>query len=72
MLLARVQVLNPMVKIFCSTDGFLLRSSRIDKLLNALRHVAMLIALQVVQLVCCRLGSAYVLHGRGVNRAVYP
>ena len=72
MLLSRGWVLNPLVKLFSATAGFLLGSSRINKLLNALRHIATLIALQVVQLICCRLGSTYVLHGRGVDRAVGP
>ena len=61
-----------LVGFFHATDGLLLRDGRVDELLNVLRHVAMLVTLQVVQLICCRLESMYVLHGRGVDRAVYP
>ena len=52
--------------------SLLLRSSRIKELLHALHHAATLVALQVLQLFCCRLGSSNVLLGRGVSRAVSP
>ena len=67
----RGEVLNPLAGLFCMAAGFLLRGRRVDKLLNALRHVATLVALQVVQLVCCRLGSMYALHRHGIDRTVY-
>lgn len=45
MLLAKGRVLNPLAGLFCTAAGFLLRGIRVDNLLNAPRHVAMLIAL---------------------------
>ena len=59
-------------RLWHAAAGFLLRGSRVDELLNALYHAATFVTLQVVQLICCRLGSAYVLLGHGVDWAVGP
>ena len=72
LLSARGWVLNPLAGSFCAAAGFLLRGSRVNELLNALRHGATLVALEVVELISCLLGGSYVLRGRGVDRAVYP
>lgn len=49
--------------------SFLLRGGRVEELLEARRHVMMLVALQMVQFVCRRLGGVQVLHRSGVDWA---
>ena len=72
MLSAKGKVIGMLARFFHAATGLLLRGGRIDELLNVLRHVAALDTLQVVQVVCCCLGSTYVLHRHGVDRAGYP
>ena len=52
--------------------GIILRGSRVEELLNSLRHYAALFAFEVVELVCCRLGGTDILCGRGIHRAISP
>ena len=52
--------------------GIILRGSRVEELLNSLRHHAALFALEVVELVCRRLGGTNILCGRGIHSAVSP
>ena len=52
--------------------GIILRGSRVEELLNLLRHYVALFAFEVVELVCRRLGGADVLCGRGIHRAISP
>ena len=42
--------------IFSTRVSLLRHSGRVEELLDALRHAATLVSLQVIQLVCCRLG----------------
>ena len=52
--------------------GIILRGSRVEELLNSLRHYAALFAFEVVELVCRRLGGTDILCGRGIHRAISP
>ena len=52
--------------------GLVLLSSRVEESLDALRHLATLFALELVQLFCCRLGSSYIFRGRGIDGAICP
>ena len=70
MLMARGAFLILHARFHHAAAGFLLHGGRIKELLKAFCHAVLLVALQVVQLVCRRLGSAQVLHGGGVYWAV--
>ena len=52
--------------------GVILRGSRVEELLNSLRHHAALFALEVVELVYRRLGGTDILCRRGIHRAISP
>ena len=56
LLSARGRILSVCARLRHGTAGFLLLCGRVNELLNALGHAVALVALQVVQLVCCRLG----------------
>lgn len=55
-----------------AATSIILRGSRVEELLNSLRHYAALFAFEVVELVCRRLGGTDIIYGRGVHRAISP
>ena len=57
---------------FSMAGGLVLRGSRVQELLDSLRHEAALVAVAFVQLIRYRLGGPDVLRRRGVDGALYP
>ena len=66
------RIVIPPVGSLSTVAGLVLLSSRVEESLDALRHLATLFALKLVQLFCCHLGSSYVFCGRVVDRAICP
>ena len=72
MVSARKQVVIPSARRISVAAGLVLLSSRVKESLAALRHQATLFALELVQLVCRRLGGSNILRRCGVDGAIRP
>ena len=72
MVLVRRWVVVLALRRLGAVAGIILHGSRVEELLNSLRHYVALFAFEVFELVCRRLGSTDILCGRGIHRAISP